>query len=378
METNNKLNRLKKMMEKKKLDALFITSIETTIYLTGLHFDHWRWSGAALFIPLNGDDFFVIGPAHDQGRIKSLFNVGGKNYLAWHPPLGENKEVTVVQKLQEVLKINGINKGTLGYDREFVNAILDQNIRETFSDTNIELRDVSTNIDELMMIKDHDEIQIMKKVAAISDVGIQCAIESIAIGKTESQIAGEVAKSMCYAGAEYLWAKVNIGSGYRNFMDSWSTHKAIQRNDVVKVGCHPALFHYRADTLRTLCIGKPSEKIKKLADIIVKAGYEMLDAMKPGVSAASIDQIFRKKMKQNNFEKFGMWRTGHGIGTRHLPPYMHSGDETILQPNMVVVVQPFAYYPEGGGYGLEHMVLITKDGIEHLNKMPIELKLIEL
>lgn len=375
---NNKIKKLKLMMEQEKLDAVFITDIATTTYLTTLHFDHWGWSGGALFVPINGDNFYVIGPAHDKGRIKNLFNIEEKYYLSWHPALGDKKEITVFQRLLELLQINSINKGVLGYDRGRTSAVIDHNIKEALSETKVILRDVSKKIDNLMMIKEHDEIQVMRRVAAIADSGIQSAIENIKIGRTESQIAGEVIRSMHYSGADYTWAQVNVGSGYNNHMDTWTTNKVIQRNDIIKVGCHPSFLHYRADTLRTFCLGVPSEKIKVLSKITTEAGYEMLDSMKPGVRVSKIDNIFREKMKKNNFEMFGLWRLGHGIGTTHLPPYMHSGDDTILQENMVVVVQPFAYYPEGGGYGLEHMILVNKNGIENLNKMPIEMKILDI
>ena len=99
-----------------------------------------------------------------------------------------------------------------------------------------------------------------------------------------------------------------------------------------------------------------------------------VDAVRPGVTAESVDAAAREVIADAGLGEYFIHRTGHGIGLDvHEDPYIVSGNEVPLEPGMAFSVEPGIYLPGRWGARIEDIVVVTQDGVEALNNRPHEL-----
>jgi Xaa-Pro aminopeptidase len=107
--------------------------------------------------------------------------------------------------------------------------------------------------------------------------------------------------------------------------------------------------------------------VRSLYDAVLEAQEAALAAIRPGVSAATVDAAARKVFKQSGLERFFTHSTGHGLGLEiHEMPRLGRGEETLLETGMVVTVEPGVYVERLGGIRIEDEVLVTAHGAEVL------------
>lgn len=146
---------------------------------------------------------------------------------------------------------------------------------------------------------------------------------------------------------------------------------------------------YFADQTRTVFKGEPSEKLKQMYGIVLKAQIQSIGMIKDGVYSCEVEKEVRNLFEKNGYPTILKERPvrgfihslGHGVGIDiHEEPSLGMGDEDILREGNVVTVEPGLYYPfeaeniPEGGIRIEDMVLVTKDGCEVLTRFPKELK----
>jgi Xaa-Pro aminopeptidase len=94
-------------------------------------------------------------------------------------------------------------------------------------------------------------------------------------------------------------------------------------------------------------------------------------AIRPGIRALDADRAARRSLKQAGMDKYFAHSLGHGLGLDiHEPPRLAMKIEDVLQPGMVVTVEPGVYYPGVGGVRIEDDVLVTPDGGQVLTHLP--------
>nr|MDA3833967.1 M24 family metallopeptidase [Spirochaetales bacterium] len=133
---------------------------------------------------------------------------------------------------------------------------------------------------------------------------------------------------------------------------------------------------YCSDMTRTVTLGKSDEQFKKIFTIVYTAQQKAIDAIRPGVSSKSIDDIARNHIAKKGFKDFFGHSLGHGVGLAvHEPPSISPFIEKdiTLKEIMVFTVEPGIYLPDWGGIRLENMVRVTEDGVEVLNHLPVKL-----
>jgi Xaa-Pro aminopeptidase len=128
---------------------------------------------------------------------------------------------------------------------------------------------------------------------------------------------------------------------------------------------------YKSDLTRVLATRKISPKLEKVYGVVLKAQKRALAAIRPGAKACDIDAEARTTINEAGFGKFFGHGLGHGIGLQvHEAPSLRQKSETILEPGMVVTVEPGIYLPGWGGVRIEDDVLVTPDGCEVLTRVP--------
>jgi Xaa-Pro dipeptidase len=123
---------------------------------------------------------------------------------------------------------------------------------------------------------------------------------------------------------------------------------------------------YHSDISRTFVLGKPTDKMKKVFDIVHRAQSAALAQARPGVEAQSVDAAARKVIEDNGYGpgyKYFGHRLGHGIGMDdHEWPYLVGGDTLKLEPRMSFSDEPGVYIRGAFGVRLEDCMHITEDG----------------
>jgi len=128
---------------------------------------------------------------------------------------------------------------------------------------------------------------------------------------------------------------------------------------------------YKSDLTRVLVTGKISPKLERVYGVVLNAQLRGIEAIAPGVSCQDVDTAARKVIEDAGFGKHFGHGLGHGIGLDiHEGPRLGQNQKHILQPGMVVTVEPGIYLPGWGGVRIEDDVLVTKAGHKVLTSAP--------
>src|SRR5690606_25407837 len=126
-----------------------------------------------------------------------------------------------------------------------------------------------------------------------------------------------------------------------------------------------------SDCTRTYSMGEPSAEIAGLVAELERAQAAAVAAVKPGVTAESVDAAARDLLTEAGVGDAFVHRTGHGIGLSvHEEPYIVAGNTLALRPGMAFSVEPGIYFSGSWGARIEDIVIVTEDGCESVNKRP--------
>jgi Xaa-Pro aminopeptidase len=114
-------------------------------------------------------------------------------------------------------------------------------------------------------------------------------------------------------------------------------------------------------------VGKPSDEARGAYQAVREAQQAGIEAVKPGITVGEVDAAARKVLRKAGLGRFFTHSTGHGVGLEiHESPRVASGQREILQPGMVITIEPGVYFPGKWGVRIEDMVAVTAGGCEVL------------
>ncbi len=154
----------------------------------------------------------------------------------------------------------------------------------------------------------------------------------------------------------------------------FSNTRTLQRGDVVIHSRQVGLNGYRAELERTFFIGEPSEKQKKAFEAARLAQEVALDFIKPGVTAAEVDNVARQVIEKEGYSEYFIHRVGHGIGvSAHEEPYLRFDNNLVLEEGMAFSIEPGIYIPGVGGFRHSDTVVLTSNGHKCITDYPRDL-----
>jgi Xaa-Pro aminopeptidase len=187
-------------------------------------------------------------------------------------------------------------------------------------------------------------------------------------GVTEQEIALEIEIFIRRHGGTSTSFDSIVASGERSALPHGiASNRRFQANEYIKLDFGAYYQGYCSDLTRTVMLGKPTDKHRDIYHIVLEAQMNALSRMKPGMTGQEVDACARSVIAQYGYGDHFGHGTGHGLGMEiHEFPRLNKQDNTILQPGMVVTVEPGIYLPGFGGVRIEDDVLITDSGIQRL------------
>jgi Xaa-Pro aminopeptidase len=261
--------------------------------------------------------------------------------------------------LADLFRRKGLSRGRIGVED-----------RMGFGDSSLLLSAVSDLklasaqgiLDRLRMVKDAEEIKILRRVCQIMDAGYAAAMQVIKEGRTEAEVGMDIIRALVEAGSETM----RLAGHFHTL-----SNRRIQRGDAIDVD--PAGVCYRrycGDSARTIFVGPPTDEERAMFDVVVEAYHRAMDLVRPGVEAQTIHQETVKVIRDAGYEM--TWKVGHGIGLTsqgHEAPLLQEGAAFPLEPGMVHVIDPGVFLPgkhRDSPLHIEDVVLVTDDGCELL------------
>ena len=125
---------------------------------------------------------------------------------------------------------------------------------------------------------------------------------------------------------------------------------------------------YKSDLTRNFFLGRIAPRVSQVFEALNLAQREAIGLIKPGASAAMVDAQARKVLRKFGLAKYFGHSLGHGVGLDiHEAPRLSNQSKSILEPGMIVTVEPGVYIPNQFGIRVEDMVLVTREGCEVLS-----------
>lgn len=383
----DRVERARVNMDQNGINALILTAKENALYFSGIQTTAWnsKHRPTAIIIPLSNDKPVysvisenIIDVSRQTSWIDNVRPWGG-----WRIKDAAPDPITAILSVcQDMGVLNGTVGLELGYGQRIGMSQEDyEKLRIGLSNANIV--DVGTVMWDLRVIKSQHEVEAMRKVCDATTWGFEKGFTSIQPGMTERELAGIIISEMSLQTNE-MPGFVNIRSGQEKYgmMNVLPFDKPMEIGDLIVVDAGAHYKHYWADFMRMACIGDPTEQQRRFFDIdraAMRAGIEMI---KPGIKMHEIFDACYKVLIEGELEEHvgNLERIGHSVGLDiHEPPSIAKGSEVIVQPNMVLSVEPIFWdKPDHliGNFAMEEMVLVTEDGYEILSTFSNELHLI--
>jgi Xaa-Pro dipeptidase len=356
-ERESRLERARALMRENRIDAIALAGGTSLDYFTGI-----RWGNSErLFmsiIPQKKGPFYVC-PSFEEDRLREQMSEApgsrDSRILTWQED--DDPYRLVVRALGEA----GMRTGTLGIE-ERVPFVFSDGIRG--ATRGVELRSATPVTAGCRSIKSPAELALMQLANDITLHVYKAAWKSLKAGVTNREFSDLIAAG---------YRQVGFPGEASCQVDAWSAlpHGSVQpqvirEGSIVLIDDGCVVEGYQSDISRTFVVGRPTDRMKRVFDVVHKAQTAALKAAKPGVPCEAVDAAARKVVDDAGFGPGYMrftHRVGHGIGMdEHEWPYLVKGNAQPLETNMTTSDEPGIYLKGEFGVRLEDDMYITPDG----------------
>jgi Xaa-Pro aminopeptidase len=340
---NKRILKLRRLFDKNKVDAIFVTQAENRHYLSG--FDG---TAGYLFITpqkaVLATDFRYTEQAAREAPGFEILRIGG-SFADWFPGLIRDSSVR-----------------RLGFEAAEVTFSFHRQLQGALKKKDVPARLVPVNglVESLRAVKEAGEIELITRASAITDKAFEHVAGIIKAGMTEKQIAWELEKSMRENGSQALPFEIIVASGTNAALPHHKpSDRAIRDGEPVVIDMGAKVVGYASDLSRTICTGRPDAQFKKVYHIVHEAQMTAISNIHEGMAGREADNIAREIIQQAGYgDAFGH-ALGHGVGlAEHESPRLGPNSKDKLSKSMVFTVEPGIYLPGWGGVRIEDTVVM--------------------
>lgn len=224
-------------------------------------------------------------------------------------------------------------------------------------------------------IKTEAEIQNIMRAQQITDDTFTYILNRIQPGKTEREVMLDMEFYLRRQGSEGVSFDFIVVSGKNSSLPHGvPSDKKIETGDFITMDFGAVVGGYRSDMTRTVAVGRPNERQRTVYQTVLEAQQAALQAIRAGKVCKDIDHVARSLIDQRGYAGCFGHGLGHSVGIEiHEQPCLNLTDETILQPGMIMTVEPGIYLENEFGVRIEDMVAVTENGYRNLTASPKDL-----
>jgi Xaa-Pro aminopeptidase len=340
------------------LDGFIVTHAANVRYLCG----YTGSNGLLLFLG-NRPVFFTDGRYTEQAKAE----VEGARTVIVKVPLLE-----AAGKL-----IGRLPSGSVGFEADYTSVSAAQGFRKV-AHKKISWKPTSGLIMRQRLVKDGDELKIIREAIRLGANSYNKALRSIRVGVREAEVAGRLEFAARQGGADGMSFDTIVAGGKRGALPHGrASSEALPRRGFVVVDSGVVWRGYCSDMTRTVHLGRANAKERGWYSAVLEAQLAGIAAVKAGAAASDVDHAARAVLRRSKLDGYFTHSTGHGVGLEiHEPPRLGKGQVEELLPGMVITIEPGIYIPGEGGIRIEDMVLVTESGCEVLT--PVSKELVEI
>ena len=389
-EHRERIGRVREELEKRNLDALYLTSGTSFLYLTGFSYIQTE-RPAAIVVPVEGEVTF-LGPVIEKDHIPLKTRII-KEILTYPDYPGEKHPMDFFAQFLREMKLD---KKRLGIDNlagaSAKWGYKGPKITEKLPDASfVEAKDL---VEDMRLIKSEAEIELLKESAKWCAVATELLQRELKPGvwdpvaslKASLQASQAMKESLGGKYEPQRWTLAPAHAGLRGQVGEMSAMphamsigRVIRKGDVLGTGAGADVGGYSSELERTMVVGKPTEGQRRRFEVMLKAQVEALTTFGPGVKCSEVDRRAAKVFRDKGYGDSLRHHTGHGMGLEgHEPPWLDVGDDTVMQPGMVFSCEPGIYFPLDAGYRHSDTVVVTEDGAEIVTSYPRDLESLTL
>ncbi|NLW49273.1 MAG: aminopeptidase P family protein [Candidatus Brocadiaceae bacterium] len=226
--------------------------------------------------------------------------------------------------------------------------------------------------ERMRLCKDADEVEAVRAALAVAEESFQALLNRVEPGGPERALAARLDYEMRLRGAEGPAFETICAAGPRASMPHATSSAApVPPDSAVLFDWGARLDGYCSDLTRVVGTGRIPDGLHALVEVVLEAQEAVFQCLKPGSRCGDVDAAGRAVIAAAGYgDRFGHG-IGHGVGLAvHEAPRLGPDSETVLQPGMIVTVEPGIYLPGQAGVRIEDMVVITADGHRTLSTLP--------
>ena len=368
-----KLERVRALMEEDGIDTLVVRAPDDVLYLTSF----WGMKGYdACVFPRDGEPVLICLEASAEDAERTAWPVDVRFVRGYDPA---DPRPVPARTLEAAV---AAASGRVGLELSLGTQASDRMVGEptTFTkawfDAFPDAVDATPLLARARMIKTEQEIARVRIANEIAAQAMHHARRNLRAGMTEAEAAalwqGHVhAQGTARDDVELAlpFSLVWAGRGIKTFTAT---------GDLPVVEGEPVLFEiwvcadgYWADHTKNLVVGELRDDYAELERGLLEVYGRALEACSPGRPMAELDKSVREGIADLGYAGQPSHPICHGVGARaHEPPYPHQAAGGVFEENMVLAVEPGAYWEGGGGLRVEDNFLVTAGGLEKLSGFP--------
>jgi len=370
-EMSARLERLRAHMARADVDAAVFTSIHNINYFTG-------------FVYCSFGRSFGLVVTQDRSVTVSANVDGGQ---PWRRSFGDQVAYTDWQQDNFFVAVDDLVAGSRRVGVELDHLSVENHAKLAATLTGVELVDLSAATMHMRMVKSDEEIALITEGARIADVGGWACIEAIDEDVPEHEVAlhatsamvREIANSFPDSDLMNTWTWFQTGINTDGAHNPVTTRR-IRHGDILSLNCFPMIAGYYHALERTLFFGCATPRQLELWEVNCEVHRRGLDLIRPGARCSEIAGELNEIYRGRDLLQYRTFGYGHSFGTlchyygREAGLELREDIDTVLEPGMVVSMEPMIMLPEGlegaGGYREHDILVVTDSGADNITGFP--------
>ncbi len=353
---NPKIKWLRNQLDALGLEGMLVTNPVNVRYLTGL----------------DAEGFLILAPR------ATMFVTDSRYIESVNSTLTIDDEI-IAHDRRELSKYDYegffMTCENIGFEENYVTYADYHNYLQKYQVSLVETEGI---IEKQRVLKEDDEIDLIRKACLITTKSFDYVINNIEYGMTEKDVAFMIEKSFIRNGADGLAFDSIVASGKNSSMPhAVPTDKVIEPGDILQFDIGAKYKGYCADFSRVVFVEELAPEYKA-PYLFVKEQQQLLaSALKDGVE---IKEVIKERMQDYEKEKYDIYHAfGHGVGLEiHEDPVLRENNDSILKEKTVIAIEPGVYDPGKYGIRIEDTFLVGKNGSEPLTNYSKDFKIIHL